>query len=107
MGYKVVVRFMDLEDNNFIYEVGWDFPRANHFVSQQRIKELSSTDNRQGLPLIVESGEVKIEEPIEIIEEPIVEPVAEEAVVEIIEEIKEEPKEEEPKEKPKKGRKKK
>ena len=89
MGYKVVKRFMDLEDNNFIYEEGWDFPRANHFVSEQRIKELSTTDNRQGMPLIVESGEVKdtvdeivmpiqeegpevieIEEPIEVVEKP-------------------------------------
>ena len=80
---------MDLEDNNFIYEEGWDFPRANHFVSEQRIKELSTTDNRQGMPLIVESGEVKdtvdeivmpiqeegpevieIEEPIEVVEKP-------------------------------------
>ena len=76
MGYKVVVRFMDLEDNNFIYEEGWDYPRANHFVSQQRLEELSSTDNRQGMPLIIESGEVKkpvkeepkVEEPVEVIE---------------------------------------
>lgn len=67
---------MDLDDNNFIYEVGWDYPRANHFVSEQRLKELSTNDNRQGMPLIVESGEVKpkVEEPIEEkVEEPMVE----------------------------------
>ena len=86
MGYKVVVRFMDLEDNNFIYEEGWDFPRANHFVNKQRIEELASSDNRQGMPLIVESGEVKkpekdekVEEIIEVIEQPeMAEPVEEE-----------------------------
>lgn len=87
MGYKVVVRFMDLDDNNFIYEEGWDYPRANHFVSEQRLKELSSTDNRQGMPLIVESGEVNltvdeiimpIEEPVEVPQEEVAEPVVEE-----------------------------
>lgn len=75
---------MDLEDNNFIYEEGWDFPRANHFVNKQRIEELASSDNRQGMPLIVESGEVKkepkVEEPVEVIEPEVemAEPVAEE-----------------------------
>lgn len=88
---------MDLEDNNFIYEEGWDFPRANHFVSEQRIKELSTTDNRQGMPLIVESGEVKVEPKVEKIVEP-----AEEPVVEVAE-----PVEENVEEKPKKVNKKK
>lgn len=105
MGYKVVIRFMDLEDNNFIYEEGWDFPRANHFVSEQRIKELSTSDNRQGMPLIVESGEVKMnggaprEEPVvEEIAEPIIEA---EPVAEVQEELPEKV------EKPKKSKKKK
>lgn len=93
MGYKVVVRFMDLDDNNFIYEVGWDYPRANHFVSEQRLKELSTSDNRQGMPLIVESGEVKkepkVEEPKEVIE-PVVE-VAEPVIEEVQEEVPEKP----------------
>ena len=83
---------MDLDDNNFIYEVGWDYPRANHFVSEQRLKELSTSDNRQGMPLIVESGEVKKEPKVE---EPIEEPVVE--MAEPVEEV----------EKPKKAKKKK
>lgn len=102
MGYKVLVRFMDLDDNNFIYEEGWDYPRANHFVSKQRIEELASSDNRQGMPLIVESGEVKkepkVEEPVEVIE----------PEVEMAEPVVEEVQEELPEEKPaKKSRKKK
>ena len=94
MSYKVVIRFMDLEDNNFIYEEGWDFPRANHFVSEQRIKELSTTDNRQGMPLIVESGEVEIKDTVDEIVMPIEEQAEPESfeIVEPIEEVVEKPK---------------
>ena len=82
---------MDLEDNNFIYEEGWDFPRANHFVNKQRIEELASSDNRQGMPLIVESGEVKKEPKVEEKVEPIEEPVADMAEP-VEEEVQEEEK---------------
>lgn len=93
MKYKVIERFMDLEDNNFIYEVGWEYPRANHFVKEARIKELLSCDNRQGIPLIIEVGEVKeVEKPIE--DEPVEEKPLEE---EVVEETIEEPVEEKPK----------
>ena len=92
---------MDLEDNNFIYEEGWDFPRANHFVNKQRIEELASSDKRHGMPLFVDSGEVKKEPKVEepVMEEPqVIEPEVEMA----------EPVEEEVEEKPaKKSRKKK
>lgn len=91
MPYKVIKRFMDLEDDNFIYEEGWDFPRANHFVNEARIKELASSDNRQGIPLIEKVGEVKQE---------IAEPEINEEIVEPVEAVKEEAK-------PKKARKKK
>ena len=84
---------MDLEDNNFIYEEGWDFPRANHFVNKQRIEELASSDNRQGMPLIVESGEVKKEPKVEepVMEEPqVIEPEVEMAEP-VVEEVEEKP----------------
>ena len=84
---------MDLDDNNFIYEEGWDYPRANHFVSEARLKELSTSDNRQGMPLIVESGEVKKEPKVEVIEE-VIEPMVE--VAEPVEEVQEELPEEKP-----------
>ena len=75
---------MDLDDNNFIYEEGWDYPRANHFVSEQRLKELSTSDNRQGMPLIVESGEVK-----KSVEVPQEEPMVEEIIEPMVEEVAE------------------
>ena len=56
---------MDLEDNNFIYEVGWEYPRANHFVKQSRIDELSSKDNMQGIPLIEKCEAEPVTEPEE------------------------------------------
>lgn len=99
MPYKVIKRFMDLEDDNFIYEEGWDFPRANHFVNEARIKELASSDNRQGIPLIEKVGEVKQEIAEPEIKEEIVEEINEE-IVEPVEAVKEEAK-------PKKARKKK
>lgn len=101
MPYKVIKRFMDLEDDNFIYEEGWDFPRANHFVNEARIKELASSDNRQGIPLIEKVGEVKQEIAEPEIKEEIVEEEINEEIVEPVEAVKEEAK------KPKKARKKK
>lgn len=100
MPYKVIKRFMDLEDDNFIYEEGWDFPRANHFVNEARIKELASSDNRQGIPLIEKVGEVKQEIAEPEIKEEIVEEEINEEIVEPVEAVKEETK-------PKKARKKK
>lgn len=94
MPYKVIKRFMDLEDDNFIYEEGWDFPRANHFVNEARIKELASDDNRQGIPLIEKVGEVKQEIAEPEIKEEIVEEIVEEEIneeiVEPVEAVKEE-----------------
>ena len=90
---------MDLEDDNFIYEEGWDYPRAGHFVNQARLDELSSFENRQGMPLIEKVGEVIEEElPIEeipnepeVVDEVNVEEIADE-VIEIKEEKAEKPK---------------
>lgn len=51
--YKVVNLFMDIQDNNCLYHPGDEFPRAGLEVSEERKKELSSSNNRQGRPLIV------------------------------------------------------
>lgn len=61
MSYKVIKRFMDLEDNNFIYEEGFEYPRKGHYVSENRLKELSSENNKQGIPLIEKVGKVEVE----------------------------------------------
>lgn len=52
--YKVIKQFTDLQDNNFAYNVGDEYPR--------RCNELASKNNRRGEPLIVEVEEPKAEE---------------------------------------------
>lgn len=52
MAYIVIKHFVDLQDNNYVYSVGNTFPRAGVTVSDERIAELSGSDNRQGVPLI-------------------------------------------------------
>lgn len=50
--YKVIKLFTDLQDNNFKYEAGDTFPRKGLDVSEARFKELSSSENKRGVPLI-------------------------------------------------------
>lgn len=52
MKYIVVERFKDLQDKDRIYEVGDKFPATKRKVSDERIKELSSTNNKIGKVLI-------------------------------------------------------
>lgn len=52
--YKVIKHFTDMQDNNFAYNVGDEFPRKNFNVLPSRIKELATDKNRQGVPLIEE-----------------------------------------------------
>lgn len=56
--YKVIKYFTDLKDNNHPYNVGDSFPRNGVKVTDDRLKELSGSDNKQGQPLIK-----KVEEP--------------------------------------------
>ena len=51
-----------MQDNNFAYNVGDEYPRKGMNVLPSRIKELASNKNRQGCPLIEEIPE-KVEEP--------------------------------------------
>ena len=52
--YKTVVMFTDLQDNNYKYEVGDEYPRLGLKPSLARIKELSTSANRRGVALIEE-----------------------------------------------------
>ena len=52
--YKVIKYFTDLQDNNYAYYVGDTFPRNGVEVVAERIAELSSDKNLQGVPLIEE-----------------------------------------------------
>ena len=47
-----------MEDSNYSYEVGDEYPRKGLSVLPSRIKELASSENRQGCPL-----PEKVEEP--------------------------------------------
>ena len=48
-----------MQDNNFAYNVGDEYPRKGVSVLPSRIKELASNKNRQGVPLIEEIPEVE------------------------------------------------
>lgn len=84
--FRVIKYFTDLQDNSFAYHEGDLFPREGLEVSEERIKELSTSANRRKQPLIE-----AIEEPVEDIPE------------EITEEPKEEPQEVKADEKPSKS----
>ena len=60
--YKVIKHFIDLQDNNYKYDVGDTYPRKGLNVLQSRINELASHKNKQKTPLIEEVPE-KVEEP--------------------------------------------
>ncbi|PTI11268.1 Rho termination factor N-terminal domain-containing protein [Staphylococcus warneri] len=50
--YKVIEYFTDLQDNNHEYNVGDTFPHDGLSVSDERLTELSTKNNRQNKPLI-------------------------------------------------------
>jgi len=51
--FKVQAYFTDLQDNEHVYHTGDIFPREGLEVSDERIAELSSNQNKRGVPLIV------------------------------------------------------
>ena len=55
--YKVIKYFTDLQDNNYAYYVGDTFPRNGVEVGAERVAELASDKNLQGVPLIEEIEE--------------------------------------------------
>lgn len=52
MTNKVIKYFTDLQDNNHEYNEGDVFPREGKEVSEERLAELSTKNNRQGVSLI-------------------------------------------------------
>ena len=48
-----------MQDNNFAYNVGDEYPRKGMSVLPSRIRELATDKNRQGVPLIEEIIEVE------------------------------------------------
>ena len=57
--YRVIKHFVDLQDNNYKYDVGDTYPRKGLNVLQSRINELASDKNKQKTPLIEELPEVE------------------------------------------------
>lgn len=55
--YKVINYFTDLQDKNHAYNVGDPFPRAGLKVTEDRLAELSGSNNKQGKPLIAKVEE--------------------------------------------------
>lgn len=58
--YKVIKLFADLQDDNHVYNIGDIFPRSGVEVTEERLAELASCNNKQGVPLIekVEDAEM-------------------------------------------------
>lgn len=52
--YKVLEMFTDLQDDNYKYEVGDEYPRLGFKPSLARIEELKGSDNKRGKPVIEE-----------------------------------------------------
>lgn len=60
--YKVITAFSDLTDNNYPYSVGATYPRNGVNVSEKRLAELSSKNNRRKMPLIEKVADKKPED---------------------------------------------
>ena len=70
MSYKVIHRFTDLQDFNHLYNVGDLFPRIGMKVSQSRIDELASNENKLKTPLIELEKDKKIDDFSQYMNEP-------------------------------------
>ena len=55
--YNVIEMCRDLQDDNYIYEVGDAYPREGADPTLERIRELASNSNKIGKPLIEEIAE--------------------------------------------------
>ena len=55
--YKVIKSFTDLQDDSYAYYVGDTFPRNGVEAGAERVAELASDKNLQGVPLIEETAE--------------------------------------------------
>jgi len=57
--FRVIKLFTDLQDDNYKYEVGDEYPRLGLKPSLARIEELKGSDNKQHTPLIEEIEDLK------------------------------------------------
>ncbi|WP_100373074.1 hypothetical protein [Bacillus sp. FJAT-45037] len=58
MSYEVLEDFKDLKDKNKIYRKGDTYPKpVNKKISEARLEELSSANNKLGAPLIKKLNE--------------------------------------------------
>lgn len=48
-----------MQDNNYAYNVGNEYPRKGMSVLPSRIRELAGSKNRQGVPLIEEISNIE------------------------------------------------
>lgn len=55
--YRAILNFTDLQDDNFRYNIGDEYPRLGLKPSLARINELLSSDNRRKQPVIEEINE--------------------------------------------------
>lgn len=62
--YEVIHFFTDLQDFSHPYNVGDIFPRSGLNVSEERLKELSGSNNKQHKPLIRKTEEDTEDEPL-------------------------------------------
>ena len=60
--YKVIEPFVDLQDELYAYGKGDTFPRKGLKVSEERLKELSGSNNKRNMPLIKEVKKPKKKE---------------------------------------------
>lgn len=52
MKYRVIEFFTDAQDSKHAYNVGDEYPRKGVTATPERIKELSSANNKRNKPLI-------------------------------------------------------
>lgn len=50
--YKVIRDFADLTDGGYVYKAGDEYPHLGATPSEDRIRELSGSANKQGVALI-------------------------------------------------------
>ena len=70
--FTVLSEFADLQDENYVYGIGDEYPRKGYSPTDERVDELCTSKNLLHKPLIQ-----KVEEVVEIEEQP--EEVVEEA----------------------------
>lgn len=59
--HRVIEKFVDLEDNHHIYEIGDVYPREGYSPKNKRIKELCSEKNKRKVPLIASIDDINEE----------------------------------------------